>query len=1361
MSPLLLAMSLAHAATCTVQSSASAGPGTLRRCINDLQANATTGDTILVDVARTILPVTALPDLIEDGLTIDGAGLLTLDGSLAPSGNGLTIVGADGVAIVGVQVVGFPGAGIDIQGGPNTVIGGTGADENALIGNDLAGIRVGPSGLATSAGTIVGGNRIGLRFDDSADGNCVAPGAFDCAGVLVLADAGAVSLTDNVISGNLGDGVRLHADNGTVHSNVIGVSASGTLDRGNTGDGIVVSGALIPGTGVDYADSANIAYNLVSGNGGHGVHLAAFSRTAGVGANGIGVDIAGAPLGNDSNGVHIASLTSGHSVTGTLLAPQVIGANGASGVVVGGHGHIVAGNHVGVTATPTPASVGNAAYGIRVASGSALGAHQVGQAGAGNVVAGNDLGGIWVDAPHTLVSHNIVGLGGNEATVLPNGVNLAQATSNVFGGIWVTAPLASLGSAPPAILNNLVAGNDGHGIWVEGGHHPTWPEGITIDSNDVGVDGTGAGAGNDGDGIRIEGASTTEVLRCLVAGNTGAGVHVLSTPTHASVGFTLADNDIGHTAPGPAALGNDGDGVWLEVPSGYAHVSGGLVSGNTIAFNHGLGLMSTGEAKNNETSANDYLDNGMCALRGDSDANKGDAWKPPRLLLEAGTLQITLHDQNVGTVDRVEVYRDAYPDDTENTALYVGDATVDPTDPYAYTWSPAVGVETQEYRALVIDTMGNTSSLTPVAGDGCVPDSCEPNPKTDWCSFSHWDGTQCITINRPPNYPCDDGDVMTGQLSYGDDRDLVGDICDGSGTCVGGVFDNDAQSACPFATDCNEATLDVSRNLCTYGPQADTSDTGFMSCGPDDLDAHDDGSCIARTECEELVNAAAGDQDQDGIPDKWEDGQWDWDCDPTTPDTTPDLESAEADMNVYLLLAFMSESCPTTTPAPPGFWANLHHHKPSDAKLAEMEAAFAAQSRVLTIETLCIPHYTQIALGRDAKPRDPDCNATDDFIYFNDLKSMYFEPWRRGIFHFGVMGHGSHDADLTRAQEADAECATIGTRAGDGEIFGDDFRIFAQKGIDYHLNPNASPDHEAETESVFHEIGHNFDLEHGGGGGTNEKPNYQSRMNYRYKNLRVDADADQDTAKDTGDINLLDYSRADEDAIDENALSETTSFFTSKMPPAELRMMSWTCPDGSTDQVWPDGDPIDWNCDGVLVGGSYSQSINGDNSIGTLRGYDDWAGIRTDLYCGGGEDWDDVAAEALDAPRAAFDTIVAVGVEVAPGCPSHSVSIDDDFPIAAVLWGRADVDVSTVILPSVRLAGGEPRRVAISDEDNDGYDDLRMWFLPSSMTLLDLASAHMVFNATTADATLFHSRPHVDPGDWGDIDGDGIIDPCD
>ena len=62
----------------------------------------------------------------------------------------------------------------------------------------------------------------------------------------------------NLISGNWQAGVRIEADANTVAGNYIGTDVTGTLDRGNSGDGIFANSAA----------NLTISDNVISGNAG-------------------------------------------------------------------------------------------------------------------------------------------------------------------------------------------------------------------------------------------------------------------------------------------------------------------------------------------------------------------------------------------------------------------------------------------------------------------------------------------------------------------------------------------------------------------------------------------------------------------------------------------------------------------------------------------------------------------------------------------------------------------------------------------------------------------------------------------------------------------------------------------------------------------------------------------------------------------------------------------------------------------------------------------------------------------------------------------------------------------------------------
>ena len=573
-----------------------------------------------------------------------------------------------------------------------------------------------------------------------------------------------------------------------------------------------------------------------------------------------------------------------------------------------------------------------------------------------------------------------------------------------------------------------------------------------------------------------------------------------------------------------------------------------------------------------------------------------------------------------------------------------------------------------------------------------------------------------------------------------------------SGVCVGGTPTTDPLD-CPFATDCNEAVRDTASNLCRYEAKCDAL------CGPDDLD--DDGGTPGCSPCAACDPNSLTDGDGDGVPDEWEDPlvSRDWDCDGLPDGLYP--ENGDKDVKqLYLYIAWMSEACPgPLDTATPSFLSGLHQHQPDAATLTEIADAFRLGPEVVELEVKgrCIPHYNQIA-GDFENNKDPDCDGPFDHISMRDLKARYFDGWRRGIYHFAVMAHGRQEDYPSADQQTDGVCTSTSSLGGEAEIHGDDLRTFSYHGMEFTgTGPGPSVDHAGDTLSLFHEVGHNLDLTHGGSQAAkafNRKPNFQSAMNYRYTRLR----------ESTGAL-VLDYSLVDEDPLDEQALDEVAGFVSKLAVP---RRMSWTCAGGMTGFGYPDplgtSSPsgLNWDCTGGLTAGAQSLNISGGAADQLLQGYDDWGHVDYQMYCGATNDWDDSAASHQNLPSVArYASERLVQVDVAPSCAANAVSIDDDFPVQAVLMGEASWGLEEVDRGTLRLGGARASRLEVDDIDGDGHDDLRMWFRPSSMLLLDMMSTDLFFNGVVGDFELMLAAPMVDPGDWADADGDRVVDPCD
>jgi CSLREA domain-containing protein len=263
---------------------------TLRAAIEE--ANFTAAhDTINFNIAGTITLGSLLP-LLTQQVTIDAAtGNPSWVNSppyapvVAVNGNGLTAIldlqpGSSGSTIRGLCLyngTGFPG-GINITGSSNNVIAGN------FIGTNLAGTAAGPGNqvgifIGTFAGATQDNNRIGVdpAAVDPRDRNVISANTLD--GIEIRGEGVGATATGTIIAGNY-----------------IGTDVNGTADLGNTNHGISIfyfggtgsnSGTVIGGTVAGTG-------NLISGNNGWGVLLAASGTTGTlVQGNKIGTNAAG------------------------------------------------------------------------------------------------------------------------------------------------------------------------------------------------------------------------------------------------------------------------------------------------------------------------------------------------------------------------------------------------------------------------------------------------------------------------------------------------------------------------------------------------------------------------------------------------------------------------------------------------------------------------------------------------------------------------------------------------------------------------------------------------------------------------------------------------------------------------------------------------------------------------------------------------------------------------------------------------------------------------------------------------------------------------------------------------------------
>jgi hypothetical protein len=534
-----------------------------------------------------------------NGIAIESSSSNTIGGTTTGAGNVIVANGLDG---------------IEINGTGNTIQGnyiGIGADGATSLGNKGNGIRFINSnntigGTVAGAANVISGNGKNGVFDEDGSsiliqGNYIGTDATGMVAVGNLGDGvktepgadvigGADPGAGNLISGNGQAGIEMTSS--LVLGNRVGTTINGDAALGNAGPGIRVLGSnnTIGGTVAG-------ASNLVSGNLSDGIVLEADDNA--VSGNRIGVSGDGTTaLGNGGSGVVV--LGQGNTIGGTTSgARNVISGNVVRGVFLSGSGNFVFGNSIGTTADGK-AAVPSDGSGVLIE-----GAYNViggPAAGAGNVISGNGpqhqgsgvlAGGVVISgaiATGNILQGNLIGTDVTGAAALPNyfiGVTIVDAPNSLIGG---TKPGEG----------NLISGNAGTGLNLEGAAVGTLIEGNLIGTDRAGTSALGnlgAGVGVDSNGITVGG--TVSGAGNVISGN-DEGIFIGTTTASVS-NVVVQGNLIGTQIDGKSALGNTGAGIQVleggflsgsdpnvtigaAIDSGMTPDSAGAVA-NTIAFN--------------------------------------------------------------------------------------------------------------------------------------------------------------------------------------------------------------------------------------------------------------------------------------------------------------------------------------------------------------------------------------------------------------------------------------------------------------------------------------------------------------------------------------------------------------------------------------------------------------------------------------------------------------------------------------------------------------------------------------------------------------------------------------------------------
>ncbi len=282
------------------------------------------------------------------------------------------------------------------------------------------------------------------------------------------------------------------------------------------------------------------------------------------------------------------------------------------------------------------AAFANGGDGVFVSSGSSnnrIGRNASGVSGAvANVISGNAGNGVSLyGSPGNSIVANRIGTDPSGKSAIPNGGNgiwiTAGSNDNEIGGTrFIDAgtgrsnnPTGSKGTVPPVFVvppdGNLVSGNSGNGILIDGGS-----ENNTLNGNFIGTTANGDGTiGNSADGVRIKKADNNSLIGCkfrndpfvyynVASGNGENGLRITN-----SNNITVQGNFFGIGANNTNVVANKGDGILVEGSSLDTVVGGVIPLGNVSAGNARNGI-EVADAVSGFTTFNTF--GGLLAFKG-------------------------------------------------------------------------------------------------------------------------------------------------------------------------------------------------------------------------------------------------------------------------------------------------------------------------------------------------------------------------------------------------------------------------------------------------------------------------------------------------------------------------------------------------------------------------------------------------------------------------------------------------------------------------------------------------------------------------------------------------------------------------
>lgn len=444
----------------------------------------------------------------------------------------------------------------------------------------------------------------------------------------------------NVISGNGGNGIELSgANNNQIAMNYIGTDLTGALDRGNSGNGILLTAAaasnLIGGEAAGNnnptGDKGTIPAvfvrppqgNLISGNDANGVLMNGLATKNELAGNFIGTTALGnTALGNTLDGVAIDQ-AHGNQILGCTFQQNpfvfynVLSSNGGNGVrVTNSNDTTIQADFLGLGAD-NASPLGNKLDGLLI-NGSSVNTQFGGVIPLGNVVAANGRNGVEIadTASGTVVFNPFIGLPAFQDTPVGdvldgilitstggnNLIRMSISSNNGGNGVHIS------GNATGVTVVNVVAGlntagtkpepNGANGVLIDGNAHDNTIGGFLHDvapQNTFSYNGANGLAivGNAYNNAVFNTFLGTDNAAVVADGNSGAGLFI---------GGSAHDNSIGGNQPGYRNIisGNLGGGVQLTGHSHDNQFAGNLIgtdrTGQLPLPNHGNGITIVGSS---------------------------------------------------------------------------------------------------------------------------------------------------------------------------------------------------------------------------------------------------------------------------------------------------------------------------------------------------------------------------------------------------------------------------------------------------------------------------------------------------------------------------------------------------------------------------------------------------------------------------------------------------------------------------------------------------------------------------------------------------------------------------------------------